>query len=88
MQQGGAVPQGDFLILGPGPQVLPEVRQFRREIIRFIRQDFHEVILAGKPKLEAKLAAGDFKIEGQKEKLEELLALLDNFDPWFNLVTP
>ncbi len=52
------------------------------------RAAFDEVILGGKPKLEAKIASGDIKVEGQKEKLGELLALLDKFDPWFNIVTP
>jgi len=56
--------------------------------VTLTRAAFDEVILGGKPKLEAKLAAGDLKIEGQKEKLGELLALLDNFDPGFNIVTP
>jgi alkyl sulfatase BDS1-like metallo-beta-lactamase superfamily hydrolase len=56
--------------------------------VTLTRAAFDEVILGGKPKLEAKIAAGDLKIEGRKEKLGELLALLDNFDPWFNIVTP
>jgi alkyl sulfatase BDS1-like metallo-beta-lactamase superfamily hydrolase len=34
------------------------------------------------------MASGDLKVEGQKEKLGELLSLMDNFDPWFNIVTP
>jgi alkyl sulfatase BDS1-like metallo-beta-lactamase superfamily hydrolase len=52
------------------------------------RAAFDEVIMGGKPQLEAKMAAGDLKLEGQKEKLGELLSLMDNFDPWFNIVTP
>ena len=52
------------------------------------RADLNEVIAGGKPKLEAKLAAGDIKVEGKPEKLGELLSLMDNFDPTFNIVTP
>jgi alkyl sulfatase BDS1-like metallo-beta-lactamase superfamily hydrolase len=56
--------------------------------VTLTRAAFNEVILGGKPELEAKIAGGDIKIEGQKEKLGELLSLMDNFDPWFNIVTP
>jgi len=52
------------------------------------RAAFDEFILGGKPELEAMMASGDLKVEGQKEKLGELLSLMDNFDPWFNIVTP
>jgi alkyl sulfatase BDS1-like metallo-beta-lactamase superfamily hydrolase len=52
------------------------------------RADLDEVILGGKPKLEAKMAAGDIKVEGKPKKLGELFSLLDNFDPTFNIVTP
>jgi len=45
-------------------------------------------ILTGKAKPEAKIASGDIIIEGNKEKLGELLSLQDKFDPWFNIVTP
>ncbi|MCL4504275.1 MAG: hypothetical protein M1438_20815 [Deltaproteobacteria bacterium] len=56
--------------------------------VTLTRATFDQVILGGKPALEAKLASGDLKIEGLKEKLGELFSLLDNFDPWFNIVTP
>ena len=56
--------------------------------VTLTRAAFSEAIMGGKPELEAKIAAGDIKIEGQKEKLGELLSLMDNFDPWFNIVTP
>ncbi len=56
--------------------------------ISLTRADFDEVILGGKPALEAKTAAGNIKLKGQKEKLGELLTLMDKFDPWFNIVTP
>jgi len=56
--------------------------------ITLTRAAFNEVILGGQAKLEAKIASGDIKLEGKKEKFGELLALLDTFDPWFNIVTP
>lgn len=56
--------------------------------VNLTRTAFNEVIMGGKPKLEAKMAAGDIKLEGAKERLGELLSLMDNFDPWFNIVTP
>jgi alkyl sulfatase BDS1-like metallo-beta-lactamase superfamily hydrolase len=34
------------------------------------------------------LAQGDVTVEGDQEKLEEFLGLLDNFQFWFNIVTP
>jgi hypothetical protein len=49
---------------------------------------FNGVILGGKPKLDAEIASGDIKLEGTKKKLYELLSLLDNFYPWFKIVTP
>ncbi|WP_417662755.1 alkyl/aryl-sulfatase [Pseudomonas sp.] len=33
-------------------------------------------------------SSGDIKIEGDKGKLEELMSYMDNFDFWFNIVTP
>ncbi|MCL4501424.1 MAG: hypothetical protein M1438_06145 [Deltaproteobacteria bacterium] len=56
--------------------------------VTLTRATFDQVILGGKPALEAKLAGGDLKIDGQKEKLGELFLLLDKFDPRFNIVTP
>ena len=56
--------------------------------VTLTRAAFDEFILGGKPELEAMMASGDLKVEGQKEKLGELLSLMDNFDPWFNIVTP
>ncbi len=38
--------------------------------------------------LEDALEKGDIKITGDQEKLTELLSYLDNFDFWFNIVTP
>jgi len=56
--------------------------------ITLTKAAFNEVILGGPARLDAKIASGDLKLEGKKEKIGELLALLDNFDPQFNIVTP
>lgn len=34
------------------------------------------------------LASGEIKVDGTQGKLEELMGYLDNFDFWFNIVTP
>ena len=52
------------------------------------RAALDEGIRGGKPKLEAEIASGDIKLEGNKEKVGELLSLMDKFDPMFNIVTP
>ena len=56
--------------------------------VTLTRAALDEAIMGGKPKLEAAIVSGDIKIEGQKEKVGELLSLMDKFDPWFNIVTP
>lgn len=38
--------------------------------------------------LDDAIKAGDVKINGNKAKLEELMSYFDNFEFWFNLVTP
>lgn len=47
-----------------------------------------DLILMGGATLAEKLATGDAKIEGSQEKLIEFLSLMDNFEFWFNIVTP
>jgi alkyl sulfatase BDS1-like metallo-beta-lactamase superfamily hydrolase len=51
------------------------------------RAALNEVVL-GEAKLAEKLAAGEARIDGNPEKLVEFLSLLDNFEFWFNIVTP
>ncbi|MNI84520.1 hypothetical protein D3C73_1414340 [compost metagenome] len=34
------------------------------------------------------IAKGDLKVDGNREKLDEFLGLLDTFPFWFNIVTP
>lgn len=45
-------------------------------------------IALGEARLAEKLAAGEANIEGSQEKLIEFLSLMDNFEFWFNIVTP
>lgn len=55
--------------------------------ITLTRAGFNEIIL-GQAAIEAKAASGEIKMEGKKEKLKELLSLMDKFEPGFNIVTP
>jgi alkyl sulfatase BDS1-like metallo-beta-lactamase superfamily hydrolase len=45
-------------------------------------------ISLGESTLDKKISSGEIKIEGDREKLQELLSLLDDFEFWFNIVTP
>lgn len=38
--------------------------------------------------LDKAIAAGDVKVSGNSEKLKEVLGYMDNFEFWFNIVTP
>ena len=51
------------------------------------RSDFDDIMLQTAT-LESKLASGAAKVEGDPRKFGELVALLDSFDFWFNIVTP
>jgi alkyl sulfatase BDS1-like metallo-beta-lactamase superfamily hydrolase len=55
--------------------------------ITLTRKVFNELILRQASPAE-KVASGEIKIEGNPGKLNELFSLLDQFDPWFNIVTP
>jgi len=45
-------------------------------------------IIEGKLKVEQGIANGEVKIDGKPEKFEEFIALLDTFDPWYQVVMP
>jgi alkyl sulfatase BDS1-like metallo-beta-lactamase superfamily hydrolase len=45
-------------------------------------------VLMGAATLQDKLASGEVKVEGDSGKLGELMVLLDDFEFWFNVVTP
>lgn len=45
-------------------------------------------IMLGQVKLDDATGSGDIKIDGDEAKLQELVSYLDNFELWFNIVTP
>jgi alkyl sulfatase BDS1-like metallo-beta-lactamase superfamily hydrolase len=45
-------------------------------------------ILLNRANLEEKIATGEVKVSGEKDKLVELFSLLDKFEFWFNIVEP
>jgi alkyl sulfatase BDS1-like metallo-beta-lactamase superfamily hydrolase len=51
------------------------------------RAALNEIVL-GEATLAEKTAVGEARIEGDPAKLVEFLSLLDNFEFWFNIVTP
>jgi alkyl sulfatase BDS1-like metallo-beta-lactamase superfamily hydrolase len=54
--------------------------------VTLARSDLDALIL-GEAKLAQLITGGQVKIDGQAQKLQELLGLLDSFDFWFNIVT-
>jgi alkyl sulfatase BDS1-like metallo-beta-lactamase superfamily hydrolase len=55
--------------------------------VTLARSDLDAIIL-GEAKLGQLITVGKVKIDGQAQKLQELLGLLDSFEFWFNIVTP
>jgi alkyl sulfatase BDS1-like metallo-beta-lactamase superfamily hydrolase len=55
--------------------------------ISLSRETLNSIIL-GETTLPQAITDGQVKITGDSTKLEELLSLLDQFDFWFNIVTP
>src|SRR5690606_22222127 len=53
-----------------------------------LSRDTLNAIILGESSLAKAITAGDVKIDGDPKKLEELVGLLDNFEFWFNIVTP
>jgi alkyl sulfatase BDS1-like metallo-beta-lactamase superfamily hydrolase len=47
-----------------------------------------KLIVSGGATFDQKISAGDVKLEGRREALEEFLSLMDTFAYWFNIVTP
>jgi alkyl sulfatase BDS1-like metallo-beta-lactamase superfamily hydrolase len=45
-------------------------------------------IIGGKLKVDQGVVDGKIKIDGKPEKFEEFVALLDTFDPWYQVVMP
>jgi len=55
--------------------------------IHLTRAALDQAVL-GETTLAEKLASGEVRIEGDAGKLAEFLGLMDNFEFWFNIVTP
>jgi len=55
--------------------------------ITLTRTSLNDVLL-GNGTLDDKIEAGEITVTGNKEKLTELVSLLDIFEFWFNIVTP
>jgi alkyl sulfatase BDS1-like metallo-beta-lactamase superfamily hydrolase len=45
-------------------------------------------IQVGETTLDQAIAAGEVKIDGRKEAIDEFFGMLDSFNFWFNIVTP
>jgi alkyl sulfatase BDS1-like metallo-beta-lactamase superfamily hydrolase len=45
-------------------------------------------IIGGKLKVEQGVTKGTIKLDGDSKKFEEFVALLDTFDPWYQVVMP
>ncbi len=55
--------------------------------ISLTRPVWNEIVL-GQSTMQAVIAAGKSKVAGNPKKLGELFALMDDFEFWFNIVTP
>lgn len=55
--------------------------------ITLTRDNLNSIVL-GETTLEKAVTAGDVKIDGDSDKLGQLVAMLDTFEFWFNIVTP
>ncbi|EBW9262303.1 alkyl/aryl-sulfatase, partial [Salmonella enterica subsp. enterica serovar Enteritidis] len=53
-----------------------------------LSRDVLNKIVLKEETLKEATAKGDVKITGNAEKLNELLGYMDNFEFWFNIVTP
>ncbi len=53
-----------------------------------LSRDTLNSIVLGETKLDAAVKDGKVKITGDAEKLTQLVSMLDNFEFWFNIVTP
>jgi alkyl sulfatase BDS1-like metallo-beta-lactamase superfamily hydrolase len=51
------------------------------------REALNQIVLK-QTTLKSAMSAGSVKLSGSEAKLDELLSYLDNFEFWFNIVTP
>jgi alkyl sulfatase BDS1-like metallo-beta-lactamase superfamily hydrolase len=56
-------------------------------VLTLTRTVLNEVLLQ-QSAMQDKVSAGEISIEGDARKLAELFGLMDDFDAWFNIVTP
>lgn len=55
--------------------------------VKMSRSTLNDIILQ-KVKPDEAVSSGDVQVQGDKEKLNDLVSYLDTFDFWFNIVTP
>jgi len=55
--------------------------------ITMSREALNQIIL-GQTSLDKEISSGNVQVQGNKEALGELVSLLDQFEFWFNIVTP
>jgi len=53
-----------------------------------LTRDVLNKIMLKQTTLKDAISSGDVKVQGNEGKLEELMSYMDNFDFWFNIVTP
>jgi len=53
-----------------------------------LRRDDLDAVLLKRATIDGLIAEGDIEVQGDAEKLRELLGLLDEFEFWFDIVTP
>jgi alkyl sulfatase BDS1-like metallo-beta-lactamase superfamily hydrolase len=55
--------------------------------IKLSRDTLNDIVLQ-QTTLEKAIADGDVKIDGDADKLGQLVSMLDTFEFWFNIITP
>jgi alkyl sulfatase BDS1-like metallo-beta-lactamase superfamily hydrolase len=55
--------------------------------VTLTRDTLNKIVLK-ETTLKDAIAKGDIKVSGTEGKLDELVSYLDDFDFWFNIVTP
>ncbi|WP_312366086.1 alkyl/aryl-sulfatase [Ensifer sp.] len=53
-----------------------------------LKREVLDNLVLGSTTLEKAVAAGEIKVDGDATKLTQVVSMLDNFDFWFNIVTP
>ena len=59
-----------------------------KKLIPRIADPALDVAIREETTLEKSISAGNVKVSGDKAKLDELLSYVEDFDFWFNIVTP